>query len=133
MEMAALFEAEKTFYRVGVSVEEARLVLDEQLSNLKEMARFFVAHISASVVGDERALTNRTFVEGIELDRFTFDPEQICERYAACEGDGELYEWSFDPRSLQRFNPAATETGLHPPPAEDAAAAASLAEQEVAI
>ncbi|HEX8634181.1 MAG TPA: hypothetical protein VF703_08535 [Pyrinomonadaceae bacterium] len=132
-EMAALFEAEKTFYRVGVSVEEARLILDEQLSNLREMARFFVAHMSASVLGDERALTNRTFVEGIELDRLSFDPEQIRERYAACEGDDDLYEWSFDPRSLQRFNTPATETGLHAPPAEDAAVAASLAEQEVAL
>jgi len=130
MEMVALYNAEQTFYRVGVPVEEARLVLDEQLSNLKEMARFFAAHVSASVLGDERALTNRTFVERIDLERLRFDPDEMRARYAVCEGDQGLYEWSFDPFALRRFNTGPAETGLHAPPVEDAT---TLVEQEVAL
>lgn len=128
-EQAALFNAEKTFYRVGVSVEEARQVLDEQLSNLREMARFFFAHVSASVLEDGRALTNRAFVEGIDPTRFRFDPAGMRERLAACEDPAEQYEWSFDPTVLTRFSTARAEEARPAPPAGDAAA---LAEQEVA-
>jgi 2-polyprenyl-6-methoxyphenol hydroxylase-like FAD-dependent oxidoreductase len=129
-EQAALFNAEKTFYRVGVSVEEARQVLDEQLANLKEMARFFVAHVSASVLEDERALTNRAFVKGIDLNRFRFNPEEMRESFAACEDDEGRYEWSFDPFVLTVFNTPRAEEASHAPPIEDAAA---LVEQEVAL
>lgn len=128
-EQAALFNAEKTFYKVGISVEEARQVLDKQLSNLREMARFFFAHVSASVLEDERALTNRAFVEGIDLNRFRFDPAEMRERFAACEGSQEQYEWSFDPTVLTRFNTARAEEARPAPPVGDTAA---LTEQEVA-
>ena len=128
-ELAALFNAEKTFYRVGVSAEEARQVLDEQLSNLREMARFFFAHVSAAVLEDARALTNRNFVEGIDLNRFRFDPAEMRERFAACEDSAGQYEWSFDPTVLTRFNTAHTEEVRHAPPSGDAPA---LGEQEVA-
>ncbi|HET9714434.1 MAG TPA: hypothetical protein VFP64_21270 [Pyrinomonadaceae bacterium] len=102
-EMPALFRAEKTFYQVGVSVEEARRVLDEQFDNLKEMARFIVAHICASVLGDERAVVNRLFVERIDLNRLDFDPIEIRNRYASCQHSSEVFEWSFDPAVLRRF------------------------------
>ena len=36
--LGPLRTAESTFYRVGVSVEEARCILDEQLANLTELA-----------------------------------------------------------------------------------------------
>ena len=98
-----LRRAEKTFYQVGLSVEEARVVLDEQLANLKEMARFIAAHVCASVLGDVRALTNRPFVQGLDLLRLRFDPAETRERYAACEGAAEVYPWSFDPHVLRRF------------------------------
>jgi 2-polyprenyl-6-methoxyphenol hydroxylase-like FAD-dependent oxidoreductase len=102
-EMAALFRAEKTFYLVGASVDEARTVLDQQLGNLKEMARFIVAHISAAVVGDECALINQSFVESFDLNRLRFDPAEIRSRYAAHRSSPEVYDWSFDPRVLRRF------------------------------
>jgi 2-polyprenyl-6-methoxyphenol hydroxylase-like FAD-dependent oxidoreductase len=102
-EMAALFRAEKTFYHVGVSVEEARIILDQQLGNLKEMARFIVVHISAAVLGDECALINRSFVAGFDLNRLRFDPSEIRARYAACKSSSEIYNWSFDPDVLRRF------------------------------
>lgn len=103
-DIAPLAWAEKTFYRVGVSVEEARAVLDEQLSNLKEMARFIAAQIGAAVVGDVRALTNRKFVEGFDLNRLRFDPAEMRARWAECEGSEESYPWSFDPHVLGRFH-----------------------------
>jgi hypothetical protein len=126
MEVPALRNAEKTFYRVGVSVEEARRVLDEQLANLKEMARFVAAHVGAAVVGDPRALINRAFVEGFDLEHLSFDPAEMRGRYAACEDAPEIYPWSFDPAVLRCFD-AATACAPVPPP-EDVA----LAEREVA-
>jgi 2-polyprenyl-6-methoxyphenol hydroxylase-like FAD-dependent oxidoreductase len=98
-----LADAEKTFYRVGLSAEEARLVLDEQLAGLRELARFTAAQLCASVLGDVRVLTNRPFVEGLDLTRLHFDPEAIRERYAQCEGSAEQYPWTLDPHVLRRL------------------------------
>jgi len=98
-----LADAEKTFYRIGVSVEEARQILDEQLSNLKEMARFMAAQICASVLGDVRVLTNRRFVEGLDITRLHFDPEAIRESYLAVANSVEEYAWTLDSHVLQRL------------------------------
>jgi flavin-dependent dehydrogenase len=102
-EMAGLFRAEKTFYQISVSVDEARRILDQQFNNLEEMARFIVAHVSASVLGDERVLVNRSFVDGIDLNRLRFDPVEMRDRYALYKGSAEMYAWSFDPKVLQCF------------------------------
>jgi 2-polyprenyl-6-methoxyphenol hydroxylase-like FAD-dependent oxidoreductase len=96
-----LADAEKTFYRVGVSVEEARQILDEQLSNFKEMARFMAAQICASVVGDVRVLTNRPFVEGLDITRLHFDPEAIRESYLPYQNSREVYPWTLDSQVLR--------------------------------
>jgi 2-polyprenyl-6-methoxyphenol hydroxylase-like FAD-dependent oxidoreductase len=98
-----LADAERTFYQVGVSVEESRRVLDEQLANLKEMARFVAAQICASVLDDVRALTNRQFVEGLDINRLHFDPEEIRNSYRACEASAEEYPWTLDPHVLRRL------------------------------
>jgi flavin-dependent dehydrogenase len=98
-----LADAEKTFYRVGISVEESRHVLDEQLANLKEMARFVAAQICASVLGDVRALTNLWFVEGLDINRLHFDPEEIRKSFRACESSAEEYPWTLDPHVLRRL------------------------------
>lgn len=102
-EVGALPAAQQTFYAVGVSVDEARIILDGQLANLREMARFIVAHISAAALGDQRALTNRAFVAGIDLEHLRFDPAEMRERYARCSRTAELYAWSFDPGVLRQF------------------------------
>jgi 2-polyprenyl-6-methoxyphenol hydroxylase-like FAD-dependent oxidoreductase len=101
--IAPLSAAEKTFYSVGVSVDESQRILDSQLANLKEMARFILTHLSSVVLSDERALTNREFVEGIDLHHYRFDPDEIRGRYARCADSTQLYEWSFDPYALVRF------------------------------
>lgn len=103
MEIEPLRRTEKTFYHVGVSVEEARAVLDEQLVNLKEFARFILAHICAVTLDDESLLTNRAFIESIDLNSFCFDLETLRTRTEACADEKEIYEWTFNPRFLDCF------------------------------
>src|SRR5262249_29637423 len=94
---------ESTFYRVGVSVVEAPRVLDEQLANLRELARYIVAYVSSVVLADERVLTNRAFVDGIDLQNFRFDSGAMSDRYAQCAKATEPYKWSFDPFVLSHL------------------------------
>jgi flavin-dependent dehydrogenase len=103
MEFGALRAAEKTFYRVGVSRAEAGTILDLQVHNLMELARFVVAHVCSVVLSDERLVTNRAFVEGIDPYNASFDLDDFAQRYAKAADSTDKYEWSFDPFLLQRF------------------------------
>jgi 2-polyprenyl-6-methoxyphenol hydroxylase-like FAD-dependent oxidoreductase len=105
-EIWALKSAETCFYKVGVTPEQARQVLDEQLAHLEELARWVYAYVAATVLGDERALTDPGFVGAIDPENLVFDPQQMAERLAACPPAGssmERWAWSFEPPSLQRF------------------------------
>ena len=82
---------------MGVSVTEARDILDEQLANLTELARYIVAYVSSVVLADECVLTKRAFIEGIDLQNLRFNPGAIYDRYVQCAGVTEPYAWSFDP------------------------------------
>jgi flavin-dependent dehydrogenase len=116
--IGALRTAESTFYRVGISVAEAPRILDEQLASLRELARYIVAYVSSVVLADERVLTNRAFVEGIDLQNFRFDPVAMYDRYVQCAGVTEPYAWSFDPSVLDHL-----QTEPHTAPAQSVAAA----------
>lgn len=105
-----LRRAERTFYRVGLSVDEARKVLDEQLASLTELARFLVAFIHSDVLADGRVLTNRPFIERLDLRKLHFDPERMREHYARYARASERYEWTFDPCVLDHFR-VTPETG----------------------
>lgn len=105
MMLEPLRRAEQTFYRVGVSVEEARAVLDEQLNNLNELARFIVAHVGSVVVGDESLINNRSFVESFDLNTLDFNPVELLENAANCAEEKEIYQWSFAPDALRCFQP----------------------------
>ena len=102
-EFSTLRAAEKTFYKVGISVEEARRVLADQVENLEEMARFIVAWVVSEVLGDRRILTHRAFVEGIDLRNLEFDVEAMDARWRDVQASEELFDWTFDPRLLERF------------------------------
>jgi flavin-dependent dehydrogenase len=104
--IGALRTAESTFYRVGVSLEEGRDILDEQLDNLKELARYIVAYVSSVVLADECVLTNRAFIESIDLHNFRFDPEELYDRYTQYADATAPYAWSFDPFVLGQLHPA---------------------------
>jgi 2-polyprenyl-6-methoxyphenol hydroxylase-like FAD-dependent oxidoreductase len=101
--IGSLRMAESMFYRIGVSVEEAQSVLEAQLTNLKELARYIVVYIHSVVLSDEGVLTNRSFIESIDLQDFRFDPAEMHERYAPYTDSAEPYAWSFDPFVLRQF------------------------------
>lgn len=112
-ELAILGEAEKTFYEVGVTVDEARKLLTRQVENLEELARFIAAHAASVVLDDPAVAIDRRFVEGIDPAALSFDPEAFARRWAECraavsaaEMAQEPYAWSLDPTVLDRFRPA---------------------------
>jgi hypothetical protein len=84
-------------------VDEARRVLDLQLANLQQLARFVAAHITSAVLADDRILTNEAFVERIDLEHLRFDPDEMQEQWEECVDSRSLYEWSFDPFVLSQF------------------------------
>ncbi|HEX6903135.1 MAG TPA: lycopene cyclase family protein, partial [Thermoanaerobaculia bacterium] len=94
MEVGALASSELTFYKVGVGLDEARQVLDEQLENLRDLARWTIAQVTAAVLDDPRAATNAAYIRGIDLDNLQFDPEAMSARLdAACRETSETYAW----------------------------------------
>src|SRR4029079_7197789 len=103
-DVGALALAELTFYKVGVSLDEAKQVLDDQLENLRDFARWTAAHIASVVLDDPRALTNAAFIRGIDVNALQFDPEAMAGRLeAACQETSETYTWRFDVPCMARF------------------------------
>lgn len=116
-EITPLARAAETFYQVGLSVDEARPVLKEQLASLRELARFAFAHVAsqvaaAQVVGDgtgqDDLVLHRRFVEGLDLDDIRWEPERWAELARACaeeKEEPEPWPWTLDPRVLERYRP----------------------------
>lgn len=103
-EVGALASAELTFYKVGIELDEAKQILDGQLENLRDFARWTAAHIASVVLDDPRALTNAAFIRGIDVNDLQFDPEAMAERLeAACRETSETYAWRFDVPCMARF------------------------------
>ena len=98
-----LCRAEETFYRVGLTAKEALDVIDSQLTNLTELARFIAAYIHATVLGDPRALRNRSLVESIDLKTLSFDLSRMRQLWDLHRGCQDEYRWSFDPSGLHVF------------------------------
>jgi len=102
-EIGGLGVAEKTFYKVGVSVDQAREVLDQQLANAIELARFTAAHIYAGVLGDPAVIRNRSFVESLDLERLNFNEDAMRLHYAEHAAATEPYPWKWNPDAAMRF------------------------------
>ena len=102
-EIEPLQRAKDGFYRVGLSVEEARRELSAQLANLEELARLVAARVASVVLDEPEALTDRGFVESLDPSRLDFDPEGWRERFDARRADAGDYPWTFDPRPIERF------------------------------
>ena len=105
-ETGGLGVAEKTFYKVGVSIEEARTILDEQLQNALLVARQTAAHIYASVLDEPAVFYNRSFLEGVDLERLAFDVDEMRRTYAPHAGCRDRYEWpaGWNPEALRRLH-----------------------------
>src|SRR6185295_9298055 len=96
--------AELTFYKVGVSLDEAREILDDQLENLRDLARWTAAHIASVVLDDPRAATNAAFIRGIDINNLQLDPDAMAARLeAACRETSETYTWRFAVPCMKRF------------------------------
>lgn len=101
--LETLKRAEQTFYQVGVTGDEAKDVLDDQLANLRELARYIVAYVYSRVIGDESVLLNSSFVENIDLRELSFDPSQMPIEYLLHDGCKQAYDWSLNPYALRAF------------------------------
>jgi 2-polyprenyl-6-methoxyphenol hydroxylase-like FAD-dependent oxidoreductase len=102
-DMQPLREAEKMFYQVGLAASEAVEVIDCHLRRLEEFARYIIAHIYASVLGEPDALTNAAFISRLDLRHAVFNPQQMQAEYSRFPGRGELYHWGLDPWVLKHF------------------------------
>ncbi|MEM9596873.1 MAG: hypothetical protein AAGD06_21565 [Acidobacteriota bacterium] len=107
-ELGTLRAAEKTFYQVGVSVDEAKKIVRQQVDNFEEMALFIAAHVASVVLDDPKVLTSRAYVEALDVNDLSFDPGAMAARWAEHRDDPGLQEWSFDPFVLERFRTEAT-------------------------
>ncbi|HEX2163671.1 MAG TPA: tryptophan 7-halogenase [Thermoanaerobaculia bacterium] len=120
----ALAQAEKTFYEVGVDATRAKRVLEQQLDNLEEMARWIAAHVASVVLGDERVLDDRAFVAGLDPAKLAFAPEEWARLWREEGGrGGEPWPWRFCPRVASSLRPRLP-AGV-PQAAEEAPAAAA--------
>ncbi len=99
-----LRRAESTFYEVDVDVDGAIDVLDRQLNNLEELARYLVAHMCARVAGDPGLVTSRNHVESIDLEQLEFNAEELAARWNALPVSGEAYAWQLDPHALAKIS-----------------------------
>lgn len=102
-QVTPLQTAAETFYQVGLSVEEARTVLAEQVESLTELARFFVTYMCSVLLNDKSIMTNRSFIEGLDLENLTFDLDALEQHYHSCVEGVQDYEWSFDQDALEVF------------------------------
>jgi flavin-dependent dehydrogenase len=105
-EIYGLTVAEQTFYKVGVSIAEARTVLDEQLENTRTLARYTAAHIYAMVLNEPGLVWNRSFLEQLDIERLSFNPEQMRADYAAHAHRADRYAWpaGWNPEAAFLFN-----------------------------
>ena len=113
MSLAALQRAEKTFYRVGIDIDEAKKELSQQLDSLEELARFTYAHVASVVLNQPAVLDSPAFAAGIDPAELPFDPEAFQQRWEDARkqdagtpeseaGDGP---WTFDPHLLEPLRP----------------------------
>lgn len=101
-----LREAEKCFYEQGADAREAWRVLDGQLENLEELARFIGAHVASVVLGEPEVVHHAEFVRGIDARHLVFDPADMAARWAACSAapaEGAPSPWRIPPPCMARF------------------------------
>lgn len=104
-ESGGLGVAEKTFYEVGLNADEARVVLEAQLENAMRLARYTAAHIYAMVLDEPSLVWNRPFLESLDLERLSFDPERMRADYSPHARATERYPWpaGWNPEAAFRF------------------------------
>jgi 2-polyprenyl-6-methoxyphenol hydroxylase-like FAD-dependent oxidoreductase len=104
-ELRPLKSSAELFYCVGLSSGDATRILQRELSNLNEFARFIVAYIYSVVAGDPDLVTDRQFVENLNPADVEFDPE-LPLKQAKPVNDCAPYDWGFAPNCLSRLQRA---------------------------
>ncbi len=105
-ELKSLRRSETLFYAVGLSPEEAKETMATHVAQLKEFARYILAHVHAVVLEDKKVLLNAPFVSSLKLRNTVFDPERMKAAYAPFAGAAEIYPWDLSPFALEKFFPA---------------------------
>jgi hypothetical protein len=68
------------------------------------MAKFLVAHVYSVVLGDERVLTNGSFIESIDLKHLRFDPVRMLADFASHKDSDQKFMWNLNPYALAAFS-----------------------------
>ena len=113
-DISPLQASKRLFYSVGVSADDALEVIDAHLANLKDLARFILAHAASRVLDDRRALTHRAFVESLDVTRTRFDPDAFRHLWAKVSRQKAAYEWPFDSCVLDPFRPESNQPTRKP-------------------
>lgn len=104
-DIQGLAVAEQTFYKVGVPLDEARTILDEQLANAMTLAKYTAAHIYAMVLDEPALVWNRSFLEQLDTERLAFDPARMRAEYEPHAAETDRHQWpaGWNPEAAFRF------------------------------
>ncbi len=105
-DVGCLRAAERLFYKIGITPEDASAALDAHLSALQEFARYILAHVHAVVLDDRRVLNNGPFVSSLKLQQTRFDEDAMRAAYVPFAGAEAVYEWTLNPWALEASLPA---------------------------
>jgi 2-polyprenyl-6-methoxyphenol hydroxylase-like FAD-dependent oxidoreductase len=113
-----LKKAEQLFYNVGVSAQECIQTLRESMPNIESLARFIAVHIYSTVLDDPELLTNKQFIESVNIANLNFDPQAMCRecRVLEPERDSALSKVGagFTKQFQQNMRETGTERGTFP-------------------
>jgi flavin-dependent dehydrogenase len=102
-DMEPLRMAEKLFYEVGLTGDEAERVLEQHLDRLKEFARYILVHVHAVVLNDKRVLLNAAFAASLKLRDTVFDPARMREAYARHADAAAVQQWNLNQFAMETF------------------------------
>ncbi|MFN0167333.1 MAG: NAD(P)-binding protein [Bryobacteraceae bacterium] len=91
-EMPWLRDSETLFYKVGLTREEVLDVLDMHFQNLRDFARWIVAQVYATVLGNPEIGQDMAFREKIRVREVMFNPEKMRMEYLAMSAIAETVE-----------------------------------------
>ena len=76
---------------------------DGHMERLEEFARYIIAHIHASVLGEPKLLLNAAFLRQMKIRKAVFDPEAMRQAYAPFADSMEMHSWNLNPFALEQF------------------------------
>jgi 2-polyprenyl-6-methoxyphenol hydroxylase-like FAD-dependent oxidoreductase len=99
--------------QVGLTAEQALAELEPHWADLEELARYMAVWVMAGVLGAPEAVTNRAFVESIDMNALRWDLAEMRARWEAARHDPRTHVWSFDPEVMAPLRPVAVMAEAH--------------------